>query len=208
MTSVLPNRNNMIPSSICNARNNFTTKNNKRSFAKILKIVIAKRFRTNHKEQIGRTSVGQCSDDDLSKTEIDKTVTFCENVVCHRTMPLSEYTKEEIEASWYSNEDFRRIHVGNSKQIDKLNHRVQLKDKKYCSRGLEGATPIAQKARQQNRALACSTVLDLQARHREQAMFDDEAIAAVYRQASSSCQLWANVVGNRDERAVYGYLNI
>ena len=142
-----------------------------------------------------------CHSDDTSVTTFEKTVTFCESVIVRRTMPLSEYTPEEIEATWYSDEEYDQISRQCQKQIRKLNEGKTLRDKKYCSRGLEGATDAGQCTKDENRYLAYQAVLQVQGSQREQGVYDELAIAESYRQVSSDCQLKACVVGIRDQRA-------
>ena len=146
------------------------------------------------------------SSDHTTTTETERCVSFCEKVVVHRVMPLSSFSAEEVKACWFSEEESRQLKKSNLKQIRLLNEGKQFRDKKYCSRGLEGSTNIGVKARQLNRQLACNAVLDIQARQLRDGVFDDDAIAAVYKRASSGCQLWAKVVGNRDQQAARAYL--
>ena len=44
-----------------------------------------------------------------------------------------------------------------------------------------------------------AAVLMEQARQWDESRFNDQAIADAYRRTTSSCQLWAQVVGKRDE---------
>ena len=147
-----------------------------------------------------------CSSTDNDSTIVERYVSFNEKVVVHRTMPLTRYTPEEIEACWHTREDYVVVRRQCSKQIRKLNDGEQLLDKKYCARGLEAATYVGMQSRRQNRSLAYKVVLVLQTQQKQVGVYDDEAIAQSYRRVSSSCQLWANVVGSRDQRAADLYL--
>jgi hypothetical protein len=49
--------------------------------------------------------------------------------------------------------------------------------------------------------LASNTVLDEQEEQSLSGIFDDAPIAEIYLQTTCSCQLWASVVGIRDQRA-------
>ena len=77
-----------------------------------------------------------------------------------------------------------------------------LRDKKYCSRGLERHTKFFSKARQENRALAIQVVLDEQYFQSENGQFDDNEIARVYQQATFGNRIWAHRVGLCDARAI------
>ena len=160
---------------------------------------------TKHFKTAADDDCSTCSTD-VDSIGIQKFVSFNEKVVVHRTMPLTRYTPEEIEACWYTREERMAIRQQCSKQIRKLNDGEQLLDKKYCARGLEAATYVGMQSRRQNRSLAYKVVLGLQTRQKQVSVYDDESIAQSYRRVSSSCQLWANVVGSRDQRAADLYL--
>lgn len=139
---------------------------------------------------------------DTSVTTCERTVTFCESVVVRRVMPLSAYTADEIASSWYSEYEYRYMNQQCQKEIRKLNEGKRLRDKKYCSRGLEGGTDVGMNCKLEHRQLAYLAVLSVQASLNEQGLHDDEAIAKSYREVSFPCQWFACVVGSRDQRAV------
>lgn len=78
---------------------------------------------------------------------------------------------------------------------------VVLKDKKYCCRGLEALTTVASLHRSKQREIEYDIVLDEQARQREAGIIDMEIIADLAQHATAACQMWANVIGMRDEMA-------
>jgi hypothetical protein len=134
-------------------------------------------------------------------TEQDFRVRFSHKIqVVHKTLSRKDYTIDEIEACWYTAEDLQKIHKHCRKEIRKLNEGSKLKDMKYCSQGLEGHTTVGSAAKMRNRWLAVNAVLDEQMIQWEEGVFDEDAIAAIYCKSSSSCQLWANIVGRRDHR--------
>jgi hypothetical protein len=121
--------------------------------------------------------------------------------VSQRLIPcINEYSREEIERTWYLPEESFKIHQRCVKEVIMLETGMRLKGKKYCSRGLENSTMRAQLAKKKNRRYAYDAVLDEQDEQQEHDDYDDEAIAEMYHEASMSCQLWAHVVGMQDRR--------
>ena len=82
----------------------------------------------------------------------------------------------------------------------------ELKDKKYSSRGLEGHTTVGAAAKKGERRLAINAVLDEQMIQWEEGIFNEDAIAEIYCEASSRCQVRANIVGLKDHRETETYM--
>jgi hypothetical protein len=141
-------------------------------------------------------------------TDIEKFVSFANHASVVYTIARGNYSPKEIKATWYSTEENLNIGKQCSKQILKMDRGETLKDIKYCARGLEGHTRTGFTMKIQNRALSINSVLAEQ--HQVQLLEgfrDDEAIARVYHQAAASCQIWACVVGLRDQRVAENYLD-
>ena len=81
-----------------------------------------------------------------------------------------------------------------------MNEGGKLKDKKYCSRGLEGHTHAGFALKKQARIFSINAALDEQQAQWDVGVFDEDGIAAIYIRASSSCQMWANFVGQQDQK--------
>jgi hypothetical protein len=111
-----------------------------------------------------------------------------------------------MRACWYKEEEYFKMAIDCLDQANRMKRGDRLKDKKYCSRGLESYTNLAAISRRQNRKLATNAVLHEQEGQRLMGFFDDETIAEKYFRTASSCQLWARTVGLRDKRAVEGYM--
>ncbi|CAJ1942256.1 unnamed protein product [Cylindrotheca closterium] len=120
-------------------------------------------------------------------------------VVCS----LDDYKKAEVKACWYSSKEYSKIEKNIVKECDKMAKRKDLKDKKYCSRGLE--TYQTYMSRKQNYREALHAVLDEQDRQIESNVYDEESIAQVYHNVSSSCQMWATVKGLWDQKEATSY---
>ena len=132
-----------------------------------------------------------------------KRVVRFNTVVSQRKIPcINDYSREEIEQCWFLPEESFQITQRCIKEIIMLEEGTRLKDKKYCARGLETSTKLAQKAKTLNRRAAFDAVLDEQDEQDDQndGDFDDEAMADMYREVSKSCQMWAHVVAMQDQR--------
>jgi hypothetical protein len=134
-------------------------------------------------------------------TQVVKRVRFSEKNRIYETLSRMNYTIEECNASWLSREDSRKIRRQCKKEIKKISDGNQFKDKKLCARGLEGHTWIGSISTEQNRTLAVNAVLGEQSTQWEEGIFDEDTIAEVYYRASSSCQLWASLIGRHDHLA-------
>ena len=139
--------------------------------------------------------------------------TMCKNVRFHSRIPTyvdlshHDYTPEERKACWYDSDDYSCIQKDCVKQIMKMNKGEVLKDKKYCSRGLESHATQSSITKKQNRRSAVDAVLDEQEAQRQLRVVDEEAIADRYQGTASSCQLWARTIALRDQRYSEQYLD-
>ncbi|KAL3935108.1 MAG: hypothetical protein SGBAC_009311 [Bacillariaceae sp.] len=88
----------------------------------------------------------------------------------------------------------------------KMEQGKTLNDKKSCSRGLERYLTVNAIAKQENQRSAWQSVFDEQTRQTKLNQYDEEAIARVYRNVSSSCHMWAAVLGLRDQREATKYI--
>lgn len=135
-----------------------------------------------------------------------RSIKFMENVRIHLVFSLDDYTEDESSACWYSTKEYSKIEKSMVKQCDKMAKGKVFKDKKFCSRGLEKYQICNFIARKENSRTAMQSVLDEQERQDESQIYDDEAIAQVYHNVSSSCQMWATVVGLRDQKEAAKYI--
>ena len=149
------------------------------------------------------TESSSCSPNFVTRKAVTpKAVSFLEQVAVCRILPRHDYTEDEICSAWFQEDEYQRIMKDCCKQIKKMNSGETLKDKKYCSRGLETHTKLRSITKLQNRKVGFDAVLDaqyLQLKHN--GVRDDAEIAEQYIYATSSCQIWANVIGLRDQRA-------
>lgn len=129
-----------------------------------------------------------------------KRVSFAPTIKVRPIISLSAYTEYEKAVTWYSAEESEKIQVSASKLIMFMESgQTSHRNKKYCTRGLEGHTQNGYKNKMMNRLATVSLVLDEQDRQkREHGAVDHDLIASAYHQAASSCQRWAYLVGFRD----------
>jgi hypothetical protein len=135
-------------------------------------------------------------------------VRFSQKIHICKTLSREDYTTEEIQACWFTAEENQRIHRHCSKEIRKMDEGTKLKDKKYCSRGLEGHTTVGAATKKRNRSFAINAILDEQMIQWEEGIFDEDAISEIYYRASSRCRVRARIVGLRDHRETRVYVEL
>jgi hypothetical protein len=176
-----------------------------KGLSKFIESSTIKRVRTLPKRTFsGDTSLLTEATED---THIIKTVRFSKQAVLRRKMPLSHYTKSEINKCWFSKTEYKMITENCLRQIklmERDDDRMKTKPHKYCGRGLEHQTKDGRKARIKNRGDSVDAVFEELERQVEKGIVDEIAIARVYRLKAYGSQLWARVVGMRDYRQAYG----
>ena len=103
---------------------------------------------------------------------IKKSVSFQESVSCRHTIPLNEYTKEEIDACWISKEESKAINADIKLTVDLLtNGNLDQEDdteEEHCRRGLEYQTPKGELRRNRLQMATREVVLNEQDMQYEQ----------------------------------------
>ena len=82
--------------------------------------------RVSHKQSFDSTTPTE-------KTKIEKFVSFANHATARYTIALSDYSPEEIEATWYTEDESQERRKECIKQIRRLESGRTLKDKKYCA---------------------------------------------------------------------------
>jgi hypothetical protein len=141
------------------------------------------------------------------RNQIEKSVTFATRDTVHHTIDRQDFSSEELAAAFFSDEEYFQISKRCHKQIDRMDHGETLKDQKYCARGLEAHTGIGSITKSKSRAQSILAVLEEQDVQIRQGVLDEEAIGAMYHDVTSSCQMWASVIGLRDQHAVERYMD-
>ena len=125
-----------------------------------------------------------------------KTVAFKSHAVMRDTIALCDYSSEEAANCWYSSHEYEQIARECKIQIVKLEKGKKLDCRKYCERGLECRTSQGSAINLKNKRDAVDIVLLAQMNS-----CDEHEIALHYREASSGCQVFANLKGLRDQTA-------
>jgi hypothetical protein len=128
-------------------------------------------------------------------------VRFAESDTFHNVLGMGDYTPNEIDASWFSGDEYGRMLRKNHKVIRNMetNGGITI----YCSRGLERMTRPRMEIRQQKRMNVHDAVLDLQLSQWEQGRDDQDQIAELCQRLSIECQTEAIRIGKKDEFAVF-----
>lgn len=145
------------------------------------------------------TTIHQRKELSSSSTSSKRRVTFNPTVEGIGILSLDDYTPAEISAAWYSDEEMEEITRRCHKVLRKME---QGKSNKYNTRGLERHSTIGYICKDKVRSAAVAAVLEEQERQlMKGGTIDYQAIADAYHRVSSSCQMWARVMGNRDQQA-------
>ena len=134
----------------------------------------------------------------MTTTNTSNRVRFHASVHVVEVLNLQDYKPSEIAAAWYSTEQMEKITNRCFKVLKSINAG---KGQKYCTRGLEGHTHLGSISKKRSRSAATAAVINEQTRQWIEDIADEQAIADVYRRTTSSCQLWAQVMGNQDRKA-------
>ncbi|CAJ1952256.1 unnamed protein product [Cylindrotheca closterium] len=135
-----------------------------------------------------------------------KRVTINPTVEVHHVLSIHDYTASEISAAWYNEHEMDKIAQRCFKILSKVQSVKSNSGQKYNIRGLESHTTLGSISKQNNRSAAYEVVFDEQQRQYENEESDVQAISDAYQRTTSSSQIWAQVVGRRDEKAVEAYL--
>ncbi|CAJ1942252.1 unnamed protein product [Cylindrotheca closterium] len=142
----------------------------------------------------------------VSSTMKKSSVYFSETVKVRYSLSLEDYSDEEYDACWYSSEEYQTIEKDLCRQFMKMEEGKILHDMKSCSRGLERYLTVNAFQKKESQRVARRSVLDEQTHQAELNQRDEEAIARLYNNVSSSCQMWAAVLGLRDQREAEKYI--
>jgi hypothetical protein len=133
-----------------------------------------------------------------------KGITFNNRVSVRRTIHISNFTDEEINACWYSSEDYSAIrkHIHKTVLLMQYGNTSHVEDcPTFCRRGLEGYTSEGLEGRRRRCTNAKLAVFDEQDRQYDAfEESDDNKIGKVYQKRCRSSRDIATTVGLVDER--------
>jgi hypothetical protein len=138
-----------------------------------------------------------------------KRVSFAPDITAMETMCIDDYTMEEIDRTWYTEEDMLRISEECFLILEKTGEKTSLrKSERYCFRGLEPHSKIGSILKNKSRQTAIKLVLEEQQRLlKRKGVADIDSLYKVYHNTTSSSQMWAQVVGSRDHHNAESYLD-
>jgi hypothetical protein len=122
-----------------------------------------------------------------------KSVTFNDRVKVKKHIHHSNFSVDEIQASWYGKAEENQI---------KEECRLLAETSQAESRGLEARTPEGGKRRNRVKVACWDAVMNEQDFQFDSGIVDDEAIAIAYRAISYKCQIAASMMGSFDAQAV------
>jgi hypothetical protein len=136
-----------------------------------------------------------------------KKLTWNHKVQKKRHPRIADYTPDEIESVWYTENDTKII-LAIAKVTVKMMMRGEPCDEiDYCSRGLEGKTPEGAKRRQYNKLKVRKALLEEQEMQRAEGVDDVEQLAATSIKHSTAMIEQAHQVAVEDSRAIEEYKN-
>ena len=131
----------------------------------------------------------------------NKSVSFAGSATMRLALHANDYTRDEIDACYYSQEDFRSFKDDVRRTVRMIEMKQKIDETACCVRGAECFTKPALKKKSFTRKHARVAVfreLDLQFEEGV-TIYDDELIASVYQQHTSECTTSAYVIGLSDE---------
>jgi len=129
-----------------------------------------------------------------------RSVSFLPNVLVYHTNHLNEYSKEEIQNSWYSDREIGVIVSDCMAIISWDEDKKSFIPSTHCFRGLEYRTPEGQKMRMSNKLGAMDTVLDEQDIQRQHNENDVDELREIYSEYSEPCHAAAHRIAVEDEK--------
>lgn len=132
-------------------------------------------------------------------TTATRKVSFNERVRAKKTIHITDFSEDEVQAYWYGDDEFRRIKRDVKFEASLLeNECLEENDSKYCGRGLENFTTSGAKRRNANKRRGRSIVLEEQELQREEGSNDPDFIAETYSDAAADCQAVARSHAQHD----------
>lgn len=125
-------------------------------------------------------------------------------MTARRALHLNDYTAEELRICWFSDAELEQCKDDVLRTVELVSSDAQdCKDnEEYCLRGTEHRTREGHMKRQRNKKVARAAVMREQEAQWESGLFDDEAIAVAYRNASAQCVTEARMRAQRDMQEV------
>ena len=133
-----------------------------------------------------------------------RSASFSPHVRVKRTLHINNYSDDEVEATWYGDSDFQRIHDEINYTVDLIEKSEHIDTSKYCTRGLEFRTRAGAQQRRRNKIDARNATLDEQDFQWTEGLNDPDMLSKVYQRKSHTCLVAAHMAGLMDEKVARG----
>jgi hypothetical protein len=145
---------------------------------------------------------------DTERSKSTKRLHWNHKVEKKRHQRIQDLSEDEKESVWYTESD-TKIVLAMAKVTVKMMMKVEpCDDIDYCSRGLEGKTPVGSKKRQKNKLRVRKALLEEQEIQRDEGVYDPEYLAQVSLKYSKEGIAEAHNTALRDERNIQEYLSL
>ena len=141
-----------------------------------------------------------------SSSRSKKSTRFCKKVEVREVPSLTTLSEEEINATWYTADEFQVIKQTLVTTIRFMTAKKPLEGD-LCKRGLEFRTPTGAKTRKANKLKSLRAVWNEQVSQWKSGTADDEAIRRVYLEETKDSCDEAHRMGQSDEKEAQRYLN-
>eukprot|EP00531_Pseudo-nitzschia_arenysensis_P013809 CAMPEP_0116147568 /NCGR_PEP_ID=MMETSP0329-20121206/17825_1 /TAXON_ID=697910 /ORGANISM="Pseudo-nitzschia arenysensis, Strain B593" /LENGTH=191 /DNA_ID=CAMNT_0003643507 /DNA_START=86 /DNA_END=661 /DNA_ORIENTATION=+ len=148
----------------------------------------------------------ECEATPAAPVQEEKRVWFASMTIEYDVMSRYEYTREELEASWYDANEMKKIKDTARSEAKLVEAGLLVEEPNFSVRGLEAKTRkgvLRKRKRRTNAYLSVFFEIDSQI---EEGYFDDELVADAYYVYSEPCAMEAEKVGKQDAldaRAIY-----
>jgi hypothetical protein len=136
-----------------------------------------------------------------SKDSLCRAVSFAPRVRAKKTLGLKAYTVQEMETTWYDEEEMEAIRLGNHLTVVKRRNGEVMDEEHFCFRGLEhqsrNGDESSNKAAQRGALAAVRKEQELQ---RVRGISDPMRLAKVYKKVARPFELDARDRGRVDEQ--------
>jgi hypothetical protein len=139
----------------------------------------------------------------------ERSVTFSPTVYVRQTLHNNDYSDDEFEACWFSDEDYSTMKKVIKYTVNMIENKVLIDEVNFSRRGIEGRTKEATVLRWEGRLTALDAVLDEQQIQLAKGARDDERLAIVYAECIYRSKMSAYLTGIADEqfaRAIHTHL--
>lgn len=134
-----------------------------------------------------------------SKQQQKKSVQFNTRVRIRKTLHINNYSDDEIEEAWFSDEEFKNIRKDALFVAELIREGHEISDQ-HCTRGIEMYTGSREARKRQQRKTAIRwALLNEISLQSEEGNIDYDYIAKLYAKASSSCVAKAHALALEDK---------